>query len=88
MKRQFEIGGLQLVWIDIQLEGRMPGVLTPAESEVAVLLLMGRSDREIARHRNTRERTVANQVQAIYTKLGMSSRAELADYLALHVVAG
>ena len=55
--------------------------LTAAEKAVARALLGGASYREIARARDTSERTVANQVQSIYTKLAVSSRAELAAKL-------
>jgi DNA-binding NarL/FixJ family response regulator len=83
-----EAAGHDLLRLEVCVEGRMPSCLTSAESEVAGLLLMGLSDQEIARQRGTTTRTVANQLQAIYVKLGRSSRAELVAYLAHHLVNG
>lgn len=62
---------------------RLPHSLTSAEREVALALLAGRSNRAIAQARGTAERTVANQVAAIYRKLGVRSRTELGRRLAL-----
>ena len=59
-------------------EWELPAVLTAAEREVARAVLDGRSAGEIARQRGTSVRTVANQVQSIYQKLGVGSRVELA----------
>jgi DNA-binding CsgD family transcriptional regulator len=66
----------------IALRGRegpleLPDVLTPAERDVVSLLLIGKSNREIAIHRGTATRTVANQLQGIYYKLTVGSRGEL-----------
>jgi DNA-binding NarL/FixJ family response regulator len=55
--------------------------LTAAEREVATALLAGATLADIALKRQTSERTVANQVQAIYRKLGVGSRLELAMVL-------
>lgn len=54
------------------------GALTPAEREVAAALLRGWSFGRIAAERGATPRTVANQAQAIYRKLGAASRLELA----------
>jgi DNA-binding CsgD family transcriptional regulator len=51
--------------------------LSPAEHAVASLALRGRSNNEIGRLRGTSARTIANQLSAIYRKLGVSSRREL-----------
>jgi DNA-binding CsgD family transcriptional regulator len=51
--------------------------LTAAEREVAGFILRGRSNGEIASARRTSARTVANQIAAIFRKVGVSSRAEL-----------
>jgi DNA-binding CsgD family transcriptional regulator len=56
--------------------------LSPAEQEVARLLLEGRSNAEIAQVRGTNVGTVKKQVQGIYAKLGVGSRGELAARLA------
>jgi DNA-binding NarL/FixJ family response regulator len=52
--------------------------LTDAERAVLAALLAGSTNADVARRRECSERTVANQVQAIYRKLGVRSRAELA----------
>jgi DNA-binding NarL/FixJ family response regulator len=55
--------------------------LTLAEREVLGIVLEGASNAEIARRRSTSARTVAVQIKAIFTKLGVRSRAELAAAL-------
>lgn len=57
---------------------RRVAALTEAEHDVLVDLLGGSTNRDIAARRGSSERTVANQVQSIYRKLGVRSRAELA----------
>ena len=54
--------------------------LTPAEKEVAELLLKGMRHKEIAEVRHTSERTVRQQGLSIYRKAGVESRTELAAY--------
>lgn len=54
--------------------------LTPAEREVALLLLKGLSSKEIASVRETSERTARQQATAVYKKAGLSGRAELAAW--------
>jgi DNA-binding CsgD family transcriptional regulator len=51
--------------------------LTRAESEVLDLVLEGRSNAEIGSARGRSPRTVANQVAALFQKLGVRSRLEL-----------
>lgn len=51
--------------------------LTPAEREVVAGIVRSRSNGEIARARGTSVRTLANQIAAVYRKLGIVSRAEL-----------
>jgi DNA-binding NarL/FixJ family response regulator len=55
--------------------------LTPAERQVLDLLLRGRSNAAIAGRLGRATRTVANQVAAIFQKLGVNSRGELAAVL-------
>lgn len=52
--------------------------LTDAERAVLAALLSGSTNRHIAQRRNCSEHTVANQVQAIFRKVGVRSRSELA----------
>ncbi len=54
--------------------------LTPAESEIAGLLLKGLSLKDIAVLRRTSEQTIRQQAQAIYRKSGLSNRSEFAAY--------
>lgn len=56
--------------------------LTPAEREVALLLLKGRSHKEIAAATGRSERTVRQHAIAAYQKAGLGGRAELAAFLA------
>jgi DNA-binding NarL/FixJ family response regulator len=79
----------------IELEGRelavlsfpmrvpsFPSKLSAAEREVALAVIEGRSNAEIAAARQTSVRTVANQIVATYRKLGVHSRPELIIALA------
>ncbi len=54
--------------------------LSPAEQEIAFLLLKGFSIKEIAEIRKTSERTVRHQSTLIYRKSGLSGRAQLSAY--------
>jgi DNA-binding CsgD family transcriptional regulator len=56
---------------------RFPESLTQAEREVALLVFEGASTEEIARSRQVSAKTVANQLDAIFRKAGVASRAEL-----------
>jgi DNA-binding CsgD family transcriptional regulator len=51
--------------------------LSPAEREVARLVLAGRSNEEIAAERGTSVYTVGNQISSMLRKLGVASRFEL-----------
>lgn len=57
-------------------------VLSEAETRILAELVTGRSNREIATRRGTSLRTVTNQVSAVFRKLGVRSRAEVALLLA------
>lgn len=54
--------------------------LTPAEADVAGLLLKGASLREIAGLRRTSEATIRQQAQNVYRKSGLGTRSELSAY--------
>ncbi len=54
--------------------------LSPAEKEVALLLLKGLSLKEIADVRSTSEKTARLQSTAIYSKAGLNGRSELAAF--------
>ena len=52
--------------------------LTPAEREVALLLLKGLAHKEIATVRAVGEATIRQQAQAVYRKAGVTGRHDLA----------
>ena len=54
--------------------------LTPAEREIALLLLKGLSHKEISTLRDTSERTIRQQAQSIYAKSSLSGRAALSAF--------
>jgi len=54
--------------------------LTPAEREVAMLLLKGLSHRDIAEMRGVSERTVRQQSHSVYGKAELEGRADLAAF--------
>mgnify|MGYP001815035200 FL=1 len=54
--------------------------LTPAEKEVALLLLKGLSHKEIAQLRSVTEATARQQARAVYKKGGLSGRHDLAAF--------
>ncbi len=54
--------------------------LSPAEREVALLLLKGLSMREIAEIRGTSERTSRDQARAVYRKADLAGRSELSAF--------
>ncbi len=70
-----------LVGASAKLDEARLAALTPSEREVAALLITGSSNADIARRRGASERTVANQARAIYRKLSVGSRVELAAAL-------
>jgi DNA-binding NarL/FixJ family response regulator len=73
------VGTSESCWLFVPLEAQAPDPsLTSAERQVVEHVLSGRSNAAIARARSTSSRTVANQLAAIYRKLGVSSRWELA----------
>ncbi len=59
----------------------LAGLLSPAESAVARLLVDGNTHAEIAVMRCVSRRTVANQLASAFRKLGVSCRFELICYL-------
>jgi len=55
--------------------------LTPREREITRLIGRAQSNREIAIHLNITEQTVKAHLTAIFQKLGLSSRLQLALYI-------
>ncbi len=64
-----------------QLWGGGAGPLTTREREVAELVALGRSNREIADQLVLSDRTVGNHVQHILTKLGFGNRSQIAAWV-------
>lgn len=54
--------------------------LTPAEQEVALLLLKGYSHKAVARRTDRSDQTVRQHATSVYRKSGLSGRAELAAF--------
>ena len=54
--------------------------LSPAEKEIALLLLKGLSHKEIAEVRKVSETTVRHQARSLYRKAGLSGRSDLAAF--------
>ena len=54
--------------------------LSPAEKEVALLLLKGLSHKELAEVRSVAEATARQQARAVYRKAGLSGRNDLAAF--------
>jgi DNA-binding CsgD family transcriptional regulator len=54
--------------------------LSPAEKEVALLLLKGLSHKEIAEVRSITDATARQQARAVYKKAGLSGRNDLAAF--------
>jgi len=63
--------------IDLQLTR---WVLSPAEKEVALLLLKGLSHKEVAGVRGIGEATARQQARAVYKKAGLTGRHDLAAF--------
>jgi DNA-binding CsgD family transcriptional regulator len=55
--------------------------LSRREAEIAQLAAMGLASKEIADRLFLSVRTVSNHLQNVYTKMGVASRAELAEAL-------
>ena len=62
---------------------RLTAALPPAELSVVRLLIEGQCYAEIARNRGTSERTIANQITAVFRRLRVSGRSELLHRLFL-----
>jgi DNA-binding NarL/FixJ family response regulator len=75
---RMEDGNERLVF-ESRLDGHPRGIsLTSAERDVLQAVLVGHNNQQIARHRHTAVRTVANQLSTLFQKFGASSKAELA----------
>lgn len=72
------VDGEHLVVVSVPIAvGAADAPLTRAERAIAEDVAAGRSNAEIAQRRGRSVRTVANQLAALYRKLGVGSRSEL-----------
>jgi DNA-binding CsgD family transcriptional regulator len=72
------VGGEELVVLTFPLLPTKLASLPRGEREVALLALAGLTNAEIARRRRTSTGTVVKQLDAVYKKLGVRGRRELA----------
>jgi DNA-binding CsgD family transcriptional regulator len=63
-------------------DAAMPSTLTPREREIAALIARGLGNRAIADELVISQATVARHVANMLTKLGFSSRAQIAAWVA------
>ena len=66
----------------------MTARLTPRQQQILRALLTGSTNREIASRLGLREQTVKNQLSAIYGKLGVRNRLQLAVHAGRHRSSG
>ena len=77
-RAELEVDGSSYVLVDVpKPKGHGEGLLTPAEREVAQLLISGLLRREIADVRCTSTQTVASQLRGIFAKLQVGGRCAL-----------
>lgn len=75
---RFELEGEEFALLEWPVRARAGvAALTPAQREVLALAVEGLSNAEIARRRRRSPRTVANQLAALFRRLGVRSRFEL-----------
>ena len=65
-----------------------PDGLTAREVNVLGLLARGRTNRQIAERLTLAPKTVANHIEHVYTKIGVTSRAAATLYAAQHGLVG
>jgi DNA-binding CsgD family transcriptional regulator len=64
-----------------RLESAVAEKLSPAERSVARMLVEGSSHAKMGEARGRSQRTIANQLGAVFSKLGVSGRMEVVRYL-------
>lgn len=79
-----EVDGERFAVLSHSIRHSPPRDLTRAEREVVEHVVAGRSNAQIAARRGTSVRTVANQLAAIFRKLAVGSRRELAVAITRH----
>jgi DNA-binding NarL/FixJ family response regulator len=72
------------VLTDISAAARVASPLSARESEVAALIALAMTNRQIAERLVLSERTVETHVRSILAKLGFSTRTEIATWTLRH----
>lgn len=62
---------------DMKFSAELLGTLSPREREIYDLLVLGHSNKEIARKLSISWNTMRNQAHAIYKKLGVANRVDI-----------
>ena len=75
------VEGEEICVVDIDVRQLLPDSLTEAERDVALHVLMGCTDEEIAERRGTTTKTVSNQVSSVLERANVGSRFEFARYI-------
>ncbi|HZS40601.1 MAG TPA: helix-turn-helix transcriptional regulator [Polyangia bacterium] len=79
---RFRFAGREFLVLRLDGDGRaLLDAVPPAERDVALRVLDGESNAEIARARGTSPGTVAKQLAALYRRLRVGSRADLVGLL-------
>jgi DNA-binding NarL/FixJ family response regulator len=79
---RFKAGSEELAVLSFPLPAiPLPASLSPAERDVAIAIVAGKTNEEIAAERRSSVRTVANQVASMFRKLQVRSRGELVAVL-------
>lgn len=81
LRRPARPGGAQRMGRDVADETRPLPSLTPREWQVCQLAAQGKANKEIAVELGLSVNTVQNYLKSAYKKLGVSSRAALANRL-------
>lgn len=79
--RPARVGGAQRMSKDVADETPRPHSLTPRELDVCRLAAQGKANKQIAAELGLSVNTVQNYLKSAYRKLGISSRAALANRL-------
>lgn len=80
--RELTLGDEPVVVVSLNLRSILPGLLTEAEKDIGLSIVLGRTTLEIATERETSVYTVNNQIAAIFRKLNVNSRAEFSSFVA------
>nr|WP_284438333.1 helix-turn-helix transcriptional regulator [Thalassococcus arenae] len=62
--------------------------LTDREAEICAAMVTGRSPAQIADRSGRAEKTIRNQIQSVYDKIGVNSNRELAEALSVFRTVG